>query len=78
MKYQLNIEVTEEVRDAIFACMAELEKRLGDELLSCAKYGEYERDDQVKEKADKLYDWHIADENIGRYSHYKLIKDSAE
>ena len=78
MKYQLNIEVTEEVRDAIFSCMAELEKRLGDELLNCAKYGTYERDDQIKEKAAKLHDWHKADENIGRYSHYKLIKDSAE
>ena len=78
MKYELNIEVTEEVRDAIFACMAELEERLSTELVNIAKYGEYERDDQIKEKTDQLKKWHIADENIGRYSLYKRVNDSDE
>ena len=78
MKYKLNIEVSEEVRDAIFACMAELEERLSNEMINCAKYGQYERDNQVKEKAERLQKWHIADEHIGRYHQYKMVKDSDE
>ena len=78
MKYKLNIEVSEEARDAIFASMAELEDRLSTELVNLAKYGTYERDESVKEKADKLQKWHIADENIGRYHLYKMVNDSDE
>ena len=77
-KYKLNIEVSEEARDAIFACMSDLESRLSAELVSAAKYGEYERDDQIAEKAAKLKQWHVADENIGRYHLYKMVKDSDE
>ena len=78
MKYALKIEVTEDVRDAIFACMAELEKRLSEDLLTCAKYRDYDREASVKEKADKLQTWHKADETIGRYSQYKMVSDSDE
>lgn len=76
--YTLNIAVSEEVRNAILDCIAELENRLSTDLLQTAKYGEHDRDNQIKETAEKLKKWHIAEENIGRYHLYKRVNDSDE
>lgn len=79
MKYKLVVEeVTEEAHQAIFAMMAELEKRLSNDLTTCAKYGSYKRDENVKEAADKLRQWHIADEVVGRYGNYETVKEDSD
>ena len=79
MKYKLVVEeVSEEAHSAIFAMMAELEKRLSNDLTTCAKYRDYKREEGVKEAADKLRQWHIADEVIGRYGNYKMVEEDSD
>ena len=81
MKYKLEVEgITQETHDAIFAMLKELEDRLTEDLVACAKFRNYRREEGLQKAAEKMRQWHLADETVGRYGKYKAceVEDEEE